>query len=83
MLLQRNSWETSACASGPDAYCGNESVLARDLAAGEYVAIVKTSTPTSFVLSLSSPGASESTFEVLWCADSTTSGDQTKCELVP
>ncbi len=43
----------SACASGPDAYCGNESVLARDLAAGEYVAIVKTSTPTSFVLSLS------------------------------
>lgn len=41
------------CGAGPDAYCGNEAVLARNLQPGEYVAIVKTSTPTSFVLSLS------------------------------
>lgn len=34
---------------------------------------------TGFVLS----GASDATFEVLWCADTTTSGDQTSCELVP
>ncbi|MBX3216689.1 MAG: DUF4397 domain-containing protein [Labilithrix sp.] len=33
---------------------------------------------TAFVLS----GATESTFEVLWCADRTTSGDQTTCTLV-
>jgi hypothetical protein len=33
---------------------------------------------TAFVLT----GASESTFEVLWCADLTTSGDQTACQLV-
>ena len=33
---------------------------------------------TGFVLS----GASESTFEVLWCADLTTDGDHTECELV-
>jgi hypothetical protein len=43
----------ASCASGPDGYCGNTSVLARDLAAGEYVVIVKTSTPTSFTLGLS------------------------------
>jgi hypothetical protein len=42
-----------ACASGPDSHCGNTSVLARNLAAGEYVAIVKTATPTSFTLALS------------------------------
>ncbi len=34
---------------------------------------------TGFVLS----GASESTFEVLWCSDLTTDGDAMKCELVP
>lgn len=40
------------CATGPDGHCGDESTLARDLAPGEYVAVVKTSIPTSFVLSL-------------------------------
>lgn len=43
----------STCANGPDSHCGNTSVLARDLAPGEYVIVVKTSTPTSFVLTLS------------------------------
>ncbi|MCW5837082.1 MAG: hypothetical protein KIS78_32105, partial [Labilithrix sp.] len=33
---------------------------------------------TAFVLT----GATESTFEVLWCADTTTSGDRTTCALV-
>ena len=33
---------------------------------------------TAFVLT----GATEATFEVLWCADTTTSGDQTTCALV-
>lgn len=34
---------------------------------------------TGFVLT----GASDAKFAVLWCADTTTSGDQTSCELVP
>ena len=34
---------------------------------------------TGFVLT----GTSESSFAILWCADATTSGDQTKCEVVP
>lgn len=43
----------ASCDSGPDAYCGDASTLARDLAPGDYVVIVKTSVPTSFVLGLS------------------------------
>lgn len=43
----------SSCESGPDGYCGNTEVLARDLPPGDYVVVVKTSTPTSFVLALS------------------------------
>lgn len=41
-----------SCETGPDTHCGETSTLARNLAPGEYVAIVKTSIPTSFVLSL-------------------------------
>src|SRR5690606_11213863 len=43
----------ASCESGPDGYCSNNEVLARDLPPGEYVAVVKTSTPTAFVLALS------------------------------
>lgn len=43
----------SGCATGPDSHCGNTSVLARDLAPGEYVLVVKTAAATSFTLSLS------------------------------
>ncbi len=42
-----------SCTGGPDGFCGDSSVLARDLQPGEYVAIVKTTTPTSFTLALS------------------------------
>lgn len=40
------------CTEGPDGFCDDESVLARNLPAGDYAVIVKTSTPTSFTLAL-------------------------------
>lgn len=43
----------SACSTGPDAYCAPSSLLARNLAAGDYVAIVRTGTGATFSLTLS------------------------------
>ncbi|MFK7985041.1 MAG: putative metal-binding motif-containing protein [Sandaracinaceae bacterium] len=42
----------ASCDAGPDTYCDSSAVLARNLPAGEYVLIVKTTIPTSFLLSL-------------------------------
>lgn len=42
----------ASCTTGPDAYCDDESALARNLAAGDYVAIVRTGTGATFSLTL-------------------------------
>ncbi|AKF09108.1 hypothetical protein [Sandaracinus amylolyticus] len=42
----------ASCASGPDAYCRDNEVLARDLAAGDYAVIVRTSTGSTFSLTV-------------------------------
>lgn len=47
----------ASCATGPDTYCADAGVLARDLAPGEYVIIVRTSTGTTFTLNLARMGA--------------------------
>jgi hypothetical protein len=47
-----------SCASGPDTYCATEDLLARNLEAGDYFAIVRTGTGATFSLTLSFLSAS-------------------------